>query len=674
MAPTIKVGQYILKKKIGEGAFAEVRLAVHESTGEEFAVKVFDRSALPRSDLERDVKREIKIMQYLRHPGIVSIHAALVTETKMYLVMELVRGGELYDEIVSKRRVDEKTARRYFQQIVDAMVYCHKRGVVHRDLKPENILLTDEGNVKITDFGMSWMKEAVDVDGERKAKQLLKTQCGTAKYMAPETIVRSSAGYDGEKVDAWECGMVLYALLAGYLPFNGEDDNSVFQSILKGKLRFPSHFSPGAKDVLHRLLEKNPAKRATLPEIREHLWFLVDYKVDPTILNTSKASRKMRGTKTSWGSDSSVAQREKDSTTGENDKSCNENGHPSTLTNGSSKAEASSMAPFAGAEKAKLGQNFKKNRARSKSRGRLSQRIRQGALAVVPVVQDDNMGDLQFVKPVSKSVVTGQGVRFLGATHPEEERATEEIVDADTEEPDSPTSKIESAVSPSPFGDTNTEADLDMAQTMSHEPEPTPTSPTSARVGISVEDVDSVGIRGKDVSVTDRAAPSSLVSPTSKKPTRHGGGGHAALNVPSLGVGAGFGVLFSRSRDSTADEGMDVDDSPSPVSLGGRRKGPLAGMLRSILSIDKVGTGPGSGGTEEGPRLNEGSSWFATSPVSDRATVGTRAEAKPFLDKNRTGEESEGLVSSFKFRKRRAHGGHGLVHLQGSSEMRSTGT
>lgn len=163
MGPPVKVGQYILKQKIGEGAFAEVRLAVHETTGQEFAVKIFDRAALPRSDLEKDVKREIKIMQYLRHPGIVSIHAALVTETKMYLVMELVRGGELYDEIVSKRRVDEKTSRYYFQQLVDAMIYCHRRGVVHRDLKPENILVTANGSELMRFFmhTLLWVREKV---------------------------------------------------------------------------------------------------------------------------------------------------------------------------------------------------------------------------------------------------------------------------------------------------------------------------------------------------------------------------------------------------------------------------------------------------------------------------------------------------------------------------------
>lgn len=168
-----------------------------------------------------------------------------------------------------------------------------------------------------------------EIDSGRNTKQLLKTQCGTAKYMAPETIIRSGKGYDGEKVDAWECGMVLYALLAGYLPFNGEDDNKVFQSILRGKLKFPSHFSPGAKDLLRGLLEKDPEARLALPDARKHLWFLVDYKGDASPAALSAAAAKKVKPK-----------------------------------------------PTPAPQKPKLAKSFKK----SKSRSQLSQRIRNGEL------------------------------------------------------------------------------------------------------------------------------------------------------------------------------------------------------------------------------------------------------------------------------------------------------
>jgi serine/threonine protein kinase len=340
MTPNVKVGNYVLKQKLGEGAFAEVRLGVHAQTGEEYAVKILDRAAITGLDFERDVKREIKIMKYLRHPGIVSIHAVLVTESKMYLVMELVRGGELYEEIVKKRRIDEETARKYFQQLVDAMVYCHRRGVVHRDLKPENLLLTGDGNLKVTDFGMSWMKD--HMEPECNAKRLLQTQCGTPKYMAPEVIALSAQGYDGEKLDAWECGMVLYALLAGYLPFNGEDDNSVFNSILRGKLQFPSHFSPGAKDVLKQLLEKDPANRASLECIREHMWFLVDYRGDAAVERNRISSPRLNQAKRG--------------SSGHNTKKPDQNPRLSALS------------------KDRLGGSFKKSRSRSRGTSRSKSR------------------------------------------------------------------------------------------------------------------------------------------------------------------------------------------------------------------------------------------------------------------------------------------------------------
>lgn len=347
MAPCTKIGNYVLREKIGEGAFAEVRIGVHQTTGERFAVKILDRSGLPKEEFERDVKKEIKIMKYLRHPSIVSIHSVLVTDSKMYLVMELVTGGELYDEIVNKKRIDERTSRKYFQQLVDAMVYCHKRGVVHRDLKPENLLLTEDGNLKITDFGMSWMKERLDPDWS--SKLILQTQCGTPKYMAPEVILRSGNGYDGEKLDAWECGMILYALLAGYLPFNGPDDNSVFHAILRNTVRYPSHFSPGARDVLDRLLQKDPTKRSSLSEIRNHIWFLTDYKSLPVPAQAVRSRASVTISK-------------------------------DTRVNSVGAGAGPGVGASAATDVGRVSSSIKRHR--SKSRSRLSQRLLEGALVV----------------------------------------------------------------------------------------------------------------------------------------------------------------------------------------------------------------------------------------------------------------------------------------------------
>ncbi|KAA8494813.1 CBL-interacting protein kinase 24 [Porphyridium purpureum] len=272
----LRVGPYILREVLGSGSFADVRLGISEKTGEKFAVKVFEKSKVNCEDFETEVRREVKIMQYLRHPHIVSVHQVLMTGNNMYVVMELVTGGELYYEIVKHRRIPENTSRLYFQQLVDAMNYCHRKGVFHRDLKPENLLLDGKGGIKITDFGMSWMKEHSD-----QTSDLLHTQCGTPKYMAPEVITKARYGYRGDKIDVWDCGMILFALMAGYLPFNGEDDRAVFRQIVFGRVKFPQWFSDGACDLLMHMLEKDPEKRWTLEQVRKHPWFLVDYQGDP---------------------------------------------------------------------------------------------------------------------------------------------------------------------------------------------------------------------------------------------------------------------------------------------------------------------------------------------------------------------------------------------------------
>mmetsp|Transcript_27953 Transcript_27953/g.67943 ORF Transcript_27953/g.67943 Transcript_27953/m.67943 type:complete len:551 (+) Transcript_27953:147-1799(+) len=270
----LRVGKYLLKETLGTGFFAEVKLAVHVDSGKKYAIKIIDKRKVPLKDLERQIKREVKIMQYLRHDFIVSVHQVLMSGTRMYLVMDYVSGGELFDLIVKKQRVDEKESRKYFQQLVDAVSYCHSKGVYHRDLKPENLLLDDNGNLKITDFGMSFLTEnATDA-----ADALLFTHCGTPEYMAPELACRSHKGYKGDKLDVWSCGVILFVLLAGGLPFSGKNDAEIFRQITKKKLLYPSWFSSDVCDLLDQLLIKEPEERIRLEDVKKHPWFVVDYE------------------------------------------------------------------------------------------------------------------------------------------------------------------------------------------------------------------------------------------------------------------------------------------------------------------------------------------------------------------------------------------------------------
>lgn len=178
--------------------------------------------------------------------------------------MEYVKSGELFDYIVEKGRLIEDEARHFFQQIISGVEYCHRNMVVHRDLKPENLLLDSRANVKIADFGLSNVMR----DGH-----FLKTSCGSPNYAAPEVI--SGRLYAGPEVDVWSCGVILYALLCGSLPFDDENIPNLFKKIKGGIYTLPSHLSPGARDLIPRMLLVDPLKRITIPEIRQHPWFTV---------------------------------------------------------------------------------------------------------------------------------------------------------------------------------------------------------------------------------------------------------------------------------------------------------------------------------------------------------------------------------------------------------------
>nr|KYP72975.1 CBL-interacting serine/threonine-protein kinase 11 [Cajanus cajan] len=208
-------------------------------------------------------------MSRLRHPNIVKLHEVLATKTKIYFVLEFAKGGELFARI-AKGRFGENLARRYFQQLISAVGYCHARGVFHRDLKPENLLVDESGNLKVSDFGLSAVKEQVGVDG------LLHTLCGTPAYVAPEILGKK--GYDGAKVDVWSCGIILFVLVAGYLPFNDPNLMVLYRKIYKGEFRCPRWFSVELRMLLAKLLDTNPETRVTVDGIMKDSWFKKGYK------------------------------------------------------------------------------------------------------------------------------------------------------------------------------------------------------------------------------------------------------------------------------------------------------------------------------------------------------------------------------------------------------------
>eukprot|EP00183_Erythrolobus_madagascarensis_P005858 CAMPEP_0185847334 /NCGR_PEP_ID=MMETSP1354-20130828/2643_1 /TAXON_ID=708628 /ORGANISM="Erythrolobus madagascarensis, Strain CCMP3276" /LENGTH=615 /DNA_ID=CAMNT_0028547613 /DNA_START=1 /DNA_END=1845 /DNA_ORIENTATION=- len=220
-----------------------------------------------QKELSALVRREIRVMRQLNHRNIVKLHQVMATSKKIFIVMELVTGGELFDEILSKKRLPENEARVYFRQLIDGVEHCHVRGVFHRDLKPENLLLDGSGVLKITDFGLSALK-AVDTSAE-----LLYTQCGTPHYVAPEIISRASEGYSGAKIDVWSCGIILFVLLSGYLPFDDDKPELLFKQILSADVKYPSWFSEGVQDLLGGLLCVSPEQRASIKQIRKHAWF-----------------------------------------------------------------------------------------------------------------------------------------------------------------------------------------------------------------------------------------------------------------------------------------------------------------------------------------------------------------------------------------------------------------
>ncbi|XP_010280183.1 PREDICTED: maternal embryonic leucine zipper kinase [Phaethon lepturus] len=257
---------YELHETIGTGGFAKVKLARHLLTGEKVAIKIMDKLALG-DDLPR-VKIEIDAMKNLSHQHICQLYHVIETSKKIFMVLEYCPGGELFDYIVSKDRLSEEEARVFFRQIVSAIAYVHSQGYAHRDLKPENLLIDEEHNLKLIDFGLcAKPKGGLDYH--------LNTCCGSPAYAAPELI--QGKAYIGSEADIWSMGVLLYALLCGFLPFDDDNVMGVYRKIMRGKYSIPKWLSPSSTLLLNQMLQVDPKKRITVKHLLSHPWLMQGY-------------------------------------------------------------------------------------------------------------------------------------------------------------------------------------------------------------------------------------------------------------------------------------------------------------------------------------------------------------------------------------------------------------
>ena len=319
------IDDYEIKETIGKGTFSTVKLGEDKKTKQKVAIKILNKQKIKAKDELVRIKREIKILSMMDHPNIIKTYNISENEKFYYIIMEYCNGGELFNYIVDKEKLDENEASMFFFQLINALEYIHSLGIAHRDLKPENLLLLDNKIIKIIDFGLSNY-----FNGEKN----LETPCGSPSYASPE-IIKGEA-YNGFCIDIWASGIILFAMLCGYLPFDDDeeeeenedeskediinsvkkgnnhnnksisensdeeessssDDNEIlFERILEGKLDYPSYLSEAAIDLMKKILVVEPQKRIQIKDIKKHKFYLLGQK--NFLLNQkniSKTSKKL---------------------------------------------------------------------------------------------------------------------------------------------------------------------------------------------------------------------------------------------------------------------------------------------------------------------------------------------------------------------------------------------
>ena len=265
-----KIGNYLIQQTLGEGTFGKVKLGIYLPNNEKVAIKVLEKDRMTDKDDQIRVKREFDMLSKFNHPNVILVTEIFESLDSYYSVMEFCEGGELFNYIVEKKRLSEKETSFYYFQIINGLEYIHSLGIVHRDLKPENLLLTKDHLLKIIDFGLSNYFRENETD-------LLSTPCGSPCYASPEMV--SGKKYDGVKIDIWATGIILFAMLCGYLPFEDKINDILFDKILECKIEFPDYLSDEAKDLISKILVVDPEKRITIPQIKKHSFFLKGKKL-----------------------------------------------------------------------------------------------------------------------------------------------------------------------------------------------------------------------------------------------------------------------------------------------------------------------------------------------------------------------------------------------------------
>ncbi|XP_026070749.1 serine/threonine-protein kinase BRSK2 isoform X6 [Carassius auratus] len=256
------VGPYRLEKTLGKGQTGLVKLGIHCVTCQKVAIKIVNREKLSETVLMK-VEREIAILKLIEHPHVLKLHDVYENKKYLYLVLEHVSGGELFDYLVKKGRLTPKEARKFFRQIISALDFCHSHSICHRDLKPENLLLDEKNNIRIADFGMASLQVG---------DSLLETSCGSPHYACPEVI--RGEKYDGRKADVWSCGVILFALLVGALPFDDDNLRNLLEKVKLGVFHMPHFIPPDCQNLLRGMIEVDATKRFTLEQIQKHTWYI----------------------------------------------------------------------------------------------------------------------------------------------------------------------------------------------------------------------------------------------------------------------------------------------------------------------------------------------------------------------------------------------------------------